>query len=81
MAGKAKEVDPTQNNQAGNLTPWEVAEFKEAFALFDLNKNGTIEPEELQEIMSKLGWDCTEAEIQDMVSVADEHGTGRIGLQ
>jgi len=63
---------------AGNLTKWEVAEFKEAFALFDLNKDGSIEPDELKQVMSSLGQECTDEEIKDMVDVADELSTGRI---
>mmetsp|Transcript_500 Transcript_500/g.698 ORF Transcript_500/g.698 Transcript_500/m.698 type:complete len:147 (+) Transcript_500:156-596(+) len=63
---------------AGNLSKSEVAQFKEAFALFDTNKDGTLEPEELKFVMSALGQECTEQEIKDMIDVADELGTGRI---
>ena len=63
---------------AGNLTKFEVAQFKEAFALFDTNKDGTLEPEELKFVMSALGQECTDDEIKDIIDVADELGTGRI---
>ena len=63
---------------AGNLTKFEVAQFKEAFALFDRNKDGTLEPDELKFIMSALGQECTEEEIKELIEVADELGTGRI---
>eukprot|EP01083_Nonionella_stella_P020187 55956_1 len=63
---------------AGNLTKYEVAEFKEAFALFDTNKDGTLEPDEVKFVMSALGQECTEEEIKDIIDVADELGTGRI---
>ena len=33
---------------AGNLSRYEVAEFKEAFALFDTSKDGAIDAEELK---------------------------------
>eukprot|EP01084_Bolivina_argentea_P026177 48625_1 len=63
---------------AGNLTKFEVAQFKEAFALFDTNKDGTLEPDEVKFVMSALGQECTEDEIKDIIDVADELGTGRI---
>ena len=49
---------------AGNLTKEEVAQFKEAFALFDSNKDGKLEPDELKFVMSALGQECTEEEIK-----------------
>ena len=63
---------------AGNLTTWEVAEFKEAFALFDQKKTGSIDDIELRDTMAKLGQECTENEIKDMIDEVDELGTGRI---
>eukprot|EP00484_Ammonia_sp_Unknown_P007597 CAMPEP_0197073206 /NCGR_PEP_ID=MMETSP1384-20130603/210491_1 /TAXON_ID=29189 /ORGANISM="Ammonia sp." /LENGTH=146 /DNA_ID=CAMNT_0042512039 /DNA_START=94 /DNA_END=534 /DNA_ORIENTATION=+ len=63
---------------AGNLSKFEVAQFKEAFALFDTNKDGTLEPDELKFVMSALGQECTDDEIKDIIDVADELGTGRI---
>eukprot|EP00490_Sorites_sp_Unknown_P027097 CAMPEP_0114668216 /NCGR_PEP_ID=MMETSP0191-20121206/35882_1 /TAXON_ID=126664 /ORGANISM="Sorites sp." /LENGTH=145 /DNA_ID=CAMNT_0001920729 /DNA_START=91 /DNA_END=525 /DNA_ORIENTATION=+ len=63
---------------AGNLSKWEVAQFKEAFALFDGKKDGTIDPDELKDVMSNMGQECTNDEIKDMIDVADEFGTGRI---
>ena len=63
---------------AGNLNKYEVAQFKEAFALFDANKDGTIDPDELKSMMAKLGQECTDIEIKDLIEVVDELGTGRI---
>eukprot|EP00490_Sorites_sp_Unknown_P027161 CAMPEP_0114656272 /NCGR_PEP_ID=MMETSP0191-20121206/12064_1 /TAXON_ID=126664 /ORGANISM="Sorites sp." /LENGTH=143 /DNA_ID=CAMNT_0001873093 /DNA_START=24 /DNA_END=452 /DNA_ORIENTATION=+ len=63
---------------AGNLSKWEVAQFKEAFALFDGKKDGTIDPDELKQVMASMGQECTNDEIKDMIDVADEFGTGRI---
>ena len=63
---------------AGNLTKFEIAQFKEAFALFDTNKDGTLEPEEVKFIMSALGQEVTDQEVKDIIDVADELGTGRI---
>merc|ERR1712154_53675 len=63
---------------AGNLTKFEIGQFKEAFALFDTNKDGTLEPSEVKFVMSALGQECTDQEIKDIIDVADELGTGRI---
>lgn len=65
---------------AGNLTKYEVAQLKEAFALIDTNKNGTLEPEELKFVMSALGQECTDEEIKELVEVADDLGTGVINF-
>merc|ERR1712013_553801 len=49
-----------------------------AFALFDTNKDGTLEPDEVKQVMGALGQECTDQEIKDIIDVADELGTGRI---
>merc|ERR1712130_439389 len=51
---------------------------KEAFALFDTNKDGKLEPDEVKFVMSALGQECTDEEIKDIIDVADEFGTGMI---
>jgi len=63
---------------AGNLTNWEVQEFKEAFALFDTKKDGSIDGTELKQIMDQLGQECSDEEIKDMINEIDNLGTERI---
>lgn len=63
---------------AGNLTPYEVQEFKEAFALFDTKKDGSIDASELKEVMASLGQECSDEEILDMINEIDQLGTERI---
>ena len=63
---------------AGNLTKYEIAQLKEAFAIFDGNKDGQIDAEELKFIMSALGQECTDQEIKDIIDVVDDSGYGRI---
>ena len=65
---------------AGNLTKYEVAQLKEAFALIDNNKDGQLDDDELKKVMSALGQECTEEEIQELIEVADDLGTGRINF-
>jgi len=46
----------------------QIAEFKEAFALFDKDGDGTIDSDELGSVMRSLGHQPTEAEVQDMIN-------------
>lgn len=48
-------------------TEEQIAEFKEAFAMFDLDGDGTIDSDELGTVMRSLGHQPTEEEIEDMI--------------
>lgn len=48
------------------LTEEQIAEFKEAFSLFDKDGDGTITTKELGTVMRSLGQNPTEAELQEM---------------
>jgi len=63
---------------ADQLTELQIAEFKEAFSLFDQDGNGTIATEELGAVMRSLGQNPTEAEPQDMINEVDADGNGTI---
>uniref|UniRef100_A0A669CRT6 EF-hand domain-containing protein n=1 Tax=Oreochromis niloticus TaxID=8128 RepID=A0A669CRT6_ORENI len=58
--------------QADQLTEEQIAEFKEAFSLFDKDGDGTITTKELGTVMRSLGQNPTEAELQDMINEVDE---------
>uniref|UniRef100_A0A2K5HYP3 EF-hand calcium-binding domain-containing protein 11 n=1 Tax=Colobus angolensis palliatus TaxID=336983 RepID=A0A2K5HYP3_COLAP len=51
----------------GQLTEEQIAEFKEAFSLFDKDGDGTITTKKLGAVMTSLGQNPTEAELQDMI--------------
>mmetsp|Transcript_1314 Transcript_1314/g.2033 ORF Transcript_1314/g.2033 Transcript_1314/m.2033 type:complete len:149 (+) Transcript_1314:117-563(+) len=59
-------------------TEEELAEFKEAFSLFDRDGDGTIDNDELGTVMRSLGHQPTEEEIEDMIREADKDGNGTI---
>lgn len=51
-------------SKADQLTEEQIAEFKEAFSLFDKDGDGTITTKELGTVMRSLGQNPTEAELQ-----------------
>merc|ERR1712135_279662 len=69
---------PSISAMADQLTEEQIAEFKEAFALFDKDGDGTITTKELGTVMRSLGQNPTEAELQDMVNEVDADGSGTI---
>ncbi|CAH8661470.1 unnamed protein product [Heterobilharzia americana] len=65
-------------DMADQLTEEQIAEFKEAFSLFDKDGDGTITTKELGTVMRSLGQNPTEAELQDMINEVDADGNGTI---
>merc|ERR1712088_822872 len=66
---------------ADQLTEEQIAEFKEAFSLFDKDGAGTITTKELATVMRSLGQNPTEAELQDMINEVDVDGNGSIEFE
>lgn len=60
------------------LTATEIAEFREAFALFDKDGDGTISSTELETILKSLGQTPTREELQDMINEVDVDGNGTV---
>tara|TARA_Y100000996_G_scaffold392554_1_gene355417 strand:+ start:145 stop:852 length:708 start_codon:yes stop_codon:yes gene_type:complete len=58
----------------------QIAEFKEAFSLFDKNGDDTLTIKELGTVIRFLGQNPTETELQDMIKLADVGRNGTIEL-
>ncbi|XP_072039372.1 neo-calmodulin [Amphiura filiformis] len=63
---------------ADDLSEEQIAEFKEAFSLFDKDGDGTITTKELGTVMRSLDQNPTEAELQDMINEVDADGNGTL---
>ena len=55
------------------LTEDEIEEIREAFALFDTDGNGRIDPRELKAAMSSLGFEAKNPTIYAMIADLDTH--------
>ena len=60
------------------LSDTQVAEFNEAFALFDKDGNGRIAAEEFGKVMSSLGQSAPEPELKRMIGEVDLNEDGFI---
>lgn len=58
------------------LSADDVRELKEAFNLFDKDKNGMIDCEELREVMQSLGQMPTQEQLEDMIHEIDTDNDG-----
>ncbi|PVU88843.1 hypothetical protein BB559_004241 [Furculomyces boomerangus] len=60
------------------LTEEQIAEFKEAFQLFDKDGDGSITTHELGVVMRSLNQNPSDAELNDMINEIDADGNGTI---
>ena len=58
-----------------------IAEYREAFDLFDLDKNGLISPYEIQKIMKDLGNKLSMSEVEEIFRKFDTNGDGLISFE
>lgn len=64
-----------------NLTEEQIAEFKEAFLIFDKDGDGSISTKELGTVMRSLGQSPTEEELKIMIQEVDQEGSGTIDFK
>lgn len=60
------------------LSEEQIAEFKEAFQIFDTDGDGTISTKELCTAMRSLGQNPSEEEIAEIISKVDEDNSGTV---
>jgi len=60
------------------LSPEQLAEYKEAFDLYDSEKSGVITTSALKETLTSLGQDPTDTEIKEMMLKVDLDGNGSL---
>jgi len=60
------------------LTKEQLAELKDAWNLFDTNKDGKITAAELKSAMKKLGQTASDKEIQAMIKEVDKDNNGTV---
>ncbi len=75
--GKKNEFDPKKYEKNG-LTEEEVMEIKEAFDLFDNDKSGTIDTNELKQALKNLGIDAKNQTLTNMMADLDKDNSGTI---
>merc|ERR1719481_1720581 len=51
---------------------------REVFSLFDADKNGEIDMEELKEVMTRLGIEPSEEDLAKMIAVVDKNENGAV---
>lgn len=77
VESKNAEFNPKTYEKNG-LTEDEVMEIKEAFDLFDTDKSGEIDTDELKQALSNLGIDAKNQTLQNMINDIDKNASGTI---
>ncbi|KAJ8653548.1 hypothetical protein O0I10_010787 [Lichtheimia ornata] len=63
---------------ADQLSKEQIQEYKDSFALFDKDNNGSIDARELGAVMESLDIHPTNSELKDMINEVDKDGNGTI---
>ncbi len=77
-------IRESNNNSNGNLiyklmeklSEQQIAEYKEAFSIFDKDADGAISAKDIGTIMRVLGHNPTEAELQEIISQLEQNQNG-----
>ena len=75
-----EEVERKEENArlVDGLTEMQKAEFHEAFSLFDKDGGGDITVAELSDVMKSVGQNPTQIELDEIIKMVDEDGSGTI---
>ncbi len=64
-----------------NLSQDQVAELRKAFDVMDENKDGQVTKDELKKLLQGLGEDVTDEIVNEMISIADDNGDGKVNFE
>lgn len=70
--------EPLPPSASENSEEDELVELRQAFELFDEDCNGFITPQELGAVMRSLGYEATDAELEDIIAEADTSKKGNV---
>ena len=56
-------------------------ELRQAYNLFDTNKDGTLTPEEIKKLIAKVGLDLKSYEIDELIRHLDKNNDGSITFE
>ena len=56
-------------------------ELRQAYNLFDTNKDGTLTPEEIKKLIAKVGLDLKSNEIDELIRHLDKNNDGSITFE
>lgn len=64
-----------------DLTDERMKDYRDAFEMFDKDKDGTITAKELANVLKTLNQEPSDAELREMISEVDVNGDGRIDFE
>ena len=68
-------------HMGGSSSESSTKELRDAFNLYDLDKNGLISANELHEVLRQLGEKCTLVECSKMISSVDTDSDGHVNFE
>jgi calmodulin len=63
-----------------NLTQQQIKEYKDLFNLFDKDKDGKVNRNDLETVMKELGMTPSSTQVREMMSECDPSNTGGISF-
>ncbi|KAG2436728.1 hypothetical protein HXX76_006252 [Chlamydomonas incerta] len=75
----AEDANAELTNEYG-FSREQIAEFREAFAMFDRDGDGTVSTKELKDVFTSLGLQLSDEEIADLVTQVDIDASGTMTL-
>ena len=75
---KKKKAMTPQEDPSRSLKPSEIEHFRNTFKVFDINNDGTITIDELENVLRSMGQNPTREELVDLMNEADIDGNGSI---